>query len=63
MSVSTDMPDTVIDPAELGAIGESRHSKRVLLVWDAPTTHVGPNTYADLHGEDPVVHGPDTDPD
>ena len=41
MSVSTDMPDTVIDPAELGAIGESRHSKRVLLVWDAPNLDMG----------------------
>ncbi|CCQ13778.1 putative uncharacterized protein [Rhodococcus sp. AW25M09] len=41
MSVSTDMPDTVVDPSELGAIGESRHNKRVLLVWDAPNLDMG----------------------
>jgi nitrous oxidase accessory protein NosD len=30
-----------------------------VLVWDAPTTRVGPNTYVDLHEEDPVVIGPE----
>lgn len=41
MSVSTDMPDTAVDPSEPGVIGESRHSKRVLLVWDAPNLDMG----------------------
>jgi alpha-L-fucosidase len=33
-----------------------------IVVWDAPTTRLGPNTFVDLHEEDPVVHGPDVDP-
>ena len=32
-----------------------------VLVWDAPTTRVGPNTFVDLHDEEPVVTGPDPD--
>jgi alpha-L-fucosidase len=34
-----------------------------VLVWDAPTTRVGPNTFVDLHEEQPIVRGPDTDAD
>lgn len=34
-----------------------------VLVWDAPTTRLGPNTFVDLHEEDPIVHGPDLDSD
>ncbi len=34
-----------------------------VLVWDAPTTTIGPNTFVDLHDEEPVVTGPDADPD
>ena len=30
-----------------------------VLVWDAPTTRVGHNTYVDLHEEEPVVTGPE----
>jgi hypothetical protein len=30
-----------------------------VLVWDAPTTRVGPNAFVDLHEEEPVVFGPD----
>ncbi|HEY4331117.1 MAG TPA: hypothetical protein VGM78_01055, partial [Ilumatobacteraceae bacterium] len=35
-----------------------------ILVWDAPTTQVGPNTFVDLHradqdGADAVLWGPD----
>ncbi|MEO6123923.1 MAG: alpha-L-fucosidase [Ilumatobacteraceae bacterium] len=34
-----------------------------IIVWDAPTSIIGPNTFVDLHEEDPVVHGPDSDSD
>ena len=30
-----------------------------VLVWDAPTTQLGPNTFVDLHEAEPCVHGPD----
>ncbi len=33
-----------------------------LLLWDAPTTRVGPNTFVDLHEDVAVVIGPDVDP-
>ncbi|MCU1365585.1 MAG: putative glycosidase, partial [Ilumatobacteraceae bacterium] len=33
-----------------------------VLVWDAPSTRVGPNTFVDIHEEEPCVHGPDVDP-
>ncbi|MCU1399285.1 MAG: putative glycosidase [Acidimicrobiales bacterium] len=32
-----------------------------VLVWDAPSTRVGPNTFVDIHEEEPCVHGPDVD--
>ena len=32
-----------------------------VLVWDAPSTVVGPNTFVDIHEEEPCVHGPDVD--
>jgi len=32
-----------------------------VLVWDAPTTRIGPNTFVDLHEEQAVVRGPDAD--
>jgi alpha-L-fucosidase len=32
-----------------------------ILVWDAPSTLIGPNTFVDLHEEDAIVSGPDTD--
>jgi alpha-L-fucosidase len=32
-----------------------------VVVWDAPTSSIGPNTFVDLHEEAPVVHGPDGD--
>jgi len=32
-----------------------------VLVWDAPATRVGPNTYVDLHEAEAVVRGPDAD--
>jgi alpha-L-fucosidase len=34
-----------------------------VLVWDAPTTGIGPNTFVDLHEEQPIVRGPDADAD
>lgn len=34
-----------------------------VLVWDAPTTRVGPNTFVDLYEDEPIVTGPDNDPD
>ena len=34
-----------------------------VLVWDAPTTTLGPNTFVDIHEEEPCVFGPDADPD
>lgn len=34
-----------------------------VLVWDAPTTRIGPNTFVDLHEADPCVHGPDAELD
>lgn len=51
---------------EMGATDTSvidNHIERCrigVLVWDAPTTRVGPNTFVDLHEEDPVVIGPET---
>jgi alpha-L-fucosidase len=30
-----------------------------VIVWDAPTTQLGPNTFIDLHEAEPCVHGPD----
>ena len=30
-----------------------------VLVWDAPTTRIGPNTFVDLHEQDPIVIGPE----
>lgn len=32
-----------------------------ILIWDAPTTSIGPNTYVDLHDAEPVVVGPEAD--
>ncbi len=52
---------------EFGATGTSiidNHIERCrvgLVVWDAPTTLIGPNSYVDLHETDPVAHGPDAD--
>jgi alpha-L-fucosidase len=34
-----------------------------VLVWDAPATRIGPNTFVDIHEEDPCVFGPDADTD
>lgn len=34
-----------------------------VLVWDAPTTRVGSNTFVDLHEEESVVYGPDAEID
>lgn len=34
-----------------------------IIVWDAPTSLIGTNTFVDLHEEDSVVHGPDGDSD
>jgi alpha-L-fucosidase len=34
-----------------------------ILVWDAPTTQLGPNTFVDIHEEEPCVFGPDSDVD
>jgi alpha-L-fucosidase len=50
---------------EMGATDTSvidNHIERCrvgVLVWDAPTTRVGPNAFVDLHEEEPVVFGPD----
>ena len=34
-----------------------------VLVWNAPTTQLGPNTFVDIHEAEPCVHGPDDDAD
>ena len=50
---------------EMGATDTSvidNHIERCrigVLVWDAPTTRVGPNTFVDLHEQEPVILGPE----
>ena len=34
-----------------------------IIVWDAPSTRLGPNTFVDIHEEEPCVFGPDADTD
>ena len=32
-----------------------------VLVWDAPSTRIGSNTFIDIHEEEPCVFGPDAE--
>ena len=41
MSFNGDVPDTMLAPAPGIDTGDSRHTKRVLLVWDAPNLDMG----------------------
>ncbi|WP_089247585.1 NYN domain-containing protein [Rhodococcoides kyotonense] len=40
-NASTDVTDAALDPTSVLDTGDSRHTKRVLLVWDAPNLDMG----------------------